>query len=195
MDFEIEPISRLEHITFYQNIDEGFIFTPINCCLYFLENWYEPNDVIGYAKILLLIKHIELCKKYGYVVDEFVLEFYLGAEHNITDSKELEEYFEHAKNNDSLDGKIEYCFTKELFDYFENLEGFICTHENAPEVLKELSEKELLRKYNFNLKDKNLSGPEIYASFRKYLIEESAIGHYDCGPLKKIHSIIYNKCN
>ena len=72
----------LEDITYYKNLPDGAIFTPIN---YFYSRFNKEfiKKLIPGLKILLLDKFIELLDKYEYEIELWDLENYLGEEHNI----------------------------------------------------------------------------------------------------------------
>lgn len=160
-------IECLEDITYCSELTGGYYFTPINYYYQYLTENIVPQ-VAELAKSLLLIKQLELCKKYGYAIDGFMLHFYLGLENNITDYYSIQTFLRNSKDNNDPNIKIQHLFTSEINATFNNLLKEI---ESDPEAGKKLLShltNELMEKYKCDI---NMLESTKCSDFVNYLIE------------------------
>lgn len=163
-------IKSLKQLTYYEDSEISFYFTPINYYFDYVEKNYLPS-ILNYVKNLLLIKHLELCEKYGYIIDSDLLEKYLGSNHNIATGREMHNFLENSKMSDDLNIQREYLFTSEFNNYFWQLIE-ILNSQDARKKLRFLAVQECFQKYQFTNEKEDVFNDNFYDNFRKYVINE-----------------------
>ena len=171
----------LEDITYYENIEEGYYFTPINAVFRYFEEW-EIKGVTDFVKILFLIKHLELCEKYGFAVDSFILENYLSSKDSIYTVETIYEFLENSGICEDDEMTIQHFFTDEFMNYFDEID-FKINSTNSINITEELyfETKVILKeKYDYELAPINLpKNKGHYEDFVSHLIQSEIIISYE----------------
>ena len=170
---------RLEELTYYENIDEGYHFTPINAVFLFLEEWISPK-ITDLAKILLTAKQLELCEKYSLPIDSFIIECYLTSADSICTIEDIESFIKNSSSCEDSDMTIQHLFTKELMSYYNELVSKIESDENIREKLYFEAKAILKEKYDYDIQPETLTEETThYNDFHRHLIESEILIAYE----------------
>ena len=112
----------LQQLTTFKNSEEGYIFTPLNATINYFEKEHKEKESLDFAKILLTLKHLELCEKYGFEVKTYYIKYFLSPQECKTTIDDIYEFIENSEDYKTIEMIVQNIFTREFMEYFEDLE-------------------------------------------------------------------------
>ena len=167
-------IMYLQQLTKFKNSEEGYAFTPLNVAIQYFDSEYKERESLDFAKILLVLKHLELCEKYGFEIKPYYINCFLVPQECKATIDNIYEFIDNSEAYENPEMIIQNLFTREFMEYFEDLETRVLYEAYAKYELYQEAQEIAKEKYNYNIKvTETTDSNNAYNDFKNYIIGQN----------------------